>query len=162
MKMGKYGGILETVLALLGIVLFSALFSTIMTAMNVLRYTSSLAAYTALDTILGIAPTILWLGGLLGAGILFKQGYSIAAASDQQGFMRMVIGVLTLVLFVTLFSTVVTNIETVRTGTNVANYTAFTTVVGISPTILFLSGMFASIASVAGGFRARKKSKATI
>ena len=155
--MKKYGGVLVTVMSLLGLVLFTSLFATIMTAMNVMRYTSALTNYTAFDTILGIAPVILWLGGLFGTGFAFYKGQSMAAGQDAAGFLRMVMGIVTLVLFITLFSTVVTGIGTVYDGTNASNYTAFQTVVGISPTILFLAGVFASVSTAAGGLRARRR-----
>ncbi len=160
MKMGKYGGIMVIVLALLGLILFSSLFSTIMTAINNVRYgATTLTNYTAFDTILSIAPVILWLGGLFGAGFAYYKGYSIVAGKDSNGFMRMIMGVLSLVLFATLFLTVLTSVETVRTGTNVANYTAFTTVIGITPTILFLAGIFASISTGVSGVRARRHAR---
>ncbi len=160
MKMGKYGGVMVVTLALLGLVLFASMFSTIMTALNAIRYGgTTLSNYTAFDTILGISPVILWLGGLFGAGFAYYKGYSIAAGKDNNGFMRMVMGVLTLVLFVTLFATVLSGIETVRTGTNVTNYTAFSTVIGISPTILFLGGIFAAISSGVGGVRTYRRRK---
>ena len=155
--MKKYAGVLVTVMSLLGLVLFTSLFSTIMTAMNTMRYAGSLTNYTAFDTILGIAPVILWLGGLFGAGFAFYKGQSMTAGQDAQGFLRMVMGIVTLVLFITLFSTVVTGIGTVYSGTNASLYTAFTTVVGISPTILFLAGVFASVATAASGLRARRR-----
>ncbi len=156
---GKYNGILIVVMALLGMILFSSLFSTIMSSFNTLRYSTSLANYTAFDTILGIAPVILWLGGLFGAGFAYYKGYSITAGKDQNGFMRMVMGVLTLVLFVTMFNTVVTNIGTVYSSTNASNYTAFTTVVGLSPTVLFLAGIFAAVGTGVSGIRARRRSR---
>lgn len=160
MKMGKYSGIMFVVLAQLGIVLFAALFSSIMTQINNLRYgPTTLTSYIAFDTILSIAPTVLWLGGMLGAGVGYYKGYSIVAGKDEQGFMRMIMGVLTLVLFVTLFGTVLSNVETVRTGTNVSNYIAFATVIGISPTVLFLGGIFASISSGVAGVRANRRRK---
>ncbi len=158
--MGKYGGIMMVVMSLLGLILFASLFSTIMSAINNIRYGATvLTNYTAFDTILGIAPVILWLGGLFGAGFAYYKGYSIVAGKDSNGFMRMIMGVLTLVLFAVMFLTVLSNIETVRAGTNVSNYTAFSTVIGISPTILFLSGIFASISATVGGVRARRRSR---
>lgn len=160
MNFGKYGGVMVVVMSLLGLILFASLFSTIMTAINNIRYgATTLSNYTAFDTILGISPVILWLGGLFGAGFAYYKGYSIVAARDSNGFMRMIMGVLTLVLFATMFLTVLSNIETVRAGTNVSNYTAFSTVIGISPTILFLAGIFASISSAVGGVRARRRSR---
>lgn len=157
---GKYGGIMIAVMSLLGIILFTSLFASIMTAINNIRYgATSLTNYTAFDTILGIAPVVLWLGGLFGAGFAYYKGYSIIAGRDQNGFMRMVMGVITLVLFVTMFSTVLSGIATVYSGTNASLYTAFTTVVGISPTVLFLAGIFASVSSGVSGFRARRRSR---
>ncbi len=159
---GKYGGIMIAVMALLGVILFTSLFSSIMTGINSLRYgNTSLTNFTAFDTILGITPVVLWLGGLFGAGFAYYKGYSIIAGKDQNGFMRMVMGVITLVLFVTMFQTVLSGINTVYTGTNVSAYTAFTTVVGISPTVLFLAGIFASVSTGVSGIRARRRSHRT-
>ncbi len=158
MEKSKYSGILMSVMALLGIILFASLFASIMSAINNIRYGStSLTNFTALDTILSIAPVVLWLGGLLGAGVTYYKGAQITAAKDPNGFMRMVMAVVTLVLFITLFLTVVNAIATVYSTTNASSYTAFTTVVGITPTILLLAGIFAAVSSGVSGIRARRE-----
>lgn len=158
MKAGKYSGVMVVVMALLGMILFVSMFSTIMSAINNLRYgATSLTNFIAFDTILSIAPSILWLGGLLGAGFAYYKGYSIVSGKDSSGFMRMVMGVLTLVLFVTMFLTVLSNVNTVYGSTNASNYVAFTTIVGITPTILFLAGIFASVSSGIQGYRQSRR-----
>ncbi len=160
MKAGKYGGVMAIVLALLGLILWASLFSTIMTGINTLRYgPTSISNFTAFDTILGITPVILWLGGIFGAGFAYYKGYTITAARDQNGFMRMVMGVLSLVLFFTLFATVLSSISSVYSSTNVSQYTAFQTVIGITPTILLLAGVFASVSMGVAGVRARRRSR---
>ncbi len=149
-------GIMEIVLSQLGIILWTSLFATIMTAMNSLRYGGIIwTNYIGADIAMNIGPTILWLAVLIGLGSAYQQGYNIMVAKDQAGFLRMIIGILSLVLFVTLFATVVTNIETVRTSTNVTNYLALPTVIGITPALLFLAGIFGAIRTGLSGVRAR-------
>ncbi len=59
------GGILIVVGTILGIVLFAAMFPNILTAIGNIRYgTVNVSNYIAFDTILSIAPTLFWLGGL--------------------------------------------------------------------------------------------------
>ncbi len=158
MKMGKYGGMMMVVMSLLGLILFASLFTTILTAIGNIRYgATALTNYVAFDTVLGIAPVILWLGGLFATGYAYYKGYSITAGQDTNGWMRMIMGVLTLVLFCTMFITVFSNIASVYSATNASNFTAFTTVVGITPTILFLGGIFASVYSGSQGIRARRR-----
>ncbi len=161
--MGNKGGILTMVLSVLGIILFVSLFVTIVTAINSLRYgATALTPYTAFDTILSIAPTVLFLTGLFAAGFAYYKGYSAVAGGDASGFLRMVMGILEIVLFVTMFSTVLTQMETLRTTTNVANYTALSTVIGIAPTVLFLGGIFTGAFTAYKGARARGKKKSGV
>ncbi len=151
-------GILLQVMGILGIVLVTAVFPTIMTAFNNLRYGgTSLTPYIAFDTILGIGLVLLWLGALVGSGIAAAKGYSFTAEHDTSGFVRMILGALAIILFVTMFATVLTNVETVRTTTNISNYTAMLTVVYITPAILFLGGLFTGGRNVVGGGRAAWK-----
>lgn len=148
-------GILLQVMGILGIVLVSAIFPTIVDNFNNLRYGgTSLTPYTAFDTILGIGLVLLWLGAMVGSGVAAYKGYRFTAENDTSGFVRMILGALTIVLFLTMFITVIANIETVRTTTNLTNYTAMSTVVAITPAILFLGGLFTGGRNIVGGGRA--------
>ncbi len=155
------GGIILKVFVVLGIVLFAAMFPSIMTAVGNLRYGAvTLTNFIAFDTILSIAPTLLWLGGIAGFGFAEYASYRMAAAHDTAGFMRMITGVLEIVVFVTMFGTVLTNINTVYGSTNATNFIAFTTVVGIAPTLLFLGGIGSGLFSASkGGQTAFRRAK---
>lgn len=157
------GGFMQMVLSILGIVLFVTMFSTIMSALTTLAGTSGVSDFIALATIIGIAPTVLLLAGVFGAGVIYYKGYKASAAtgSDASGLMRMVLGVLVIILFVTLFATIVTAFKTMY-DLYAANTTwvAFGTVLSIMPTVLFIGGIFAGIGTGVGGYRARKRKKA--
>lgn len=160
---GIKGGFLPMILAVLGLVLYVTMFDTVMTAMDTLYATTGVSSFIAFATVLGITPTILLLGGTVGAGILYWKGQQQAGTSDTSGLLRMVFGVLTVILFITLFSTIITNFATLYTsyGSN-TTWIAFGTVVSILPTILFLCGIFAGSSTAVSGYRARSRRKALL
>lgn len=155
------GGFLAMVVSVLGVVLYVTMFSTVLTAFESLRTHTNIDTFTALSTVVEIAPTVLLLAGIFAAGFGYYKGYKATATggTDTGGLMRMVLGVLVIILFVTLFSTIVTAMYTLYTADNADQYTAFQTVVQIAPTVLFLAGVFAGGATAAGGYSARRKSK---
>lgn len=154
------GGFIPMVLSVLGVVLYVSMFSTIMTALTTLAGVSGLSDLIAMSTIIGIAPTVLLLGGLFGAGYAYWKGYKQSTATDASGLMRMVLGVLIIILFITLFATVAESFISLNTdyGSN-TSWIAFGTVSTIVPTILFLGGIFAGIGTAVSGYRARRKKR---
>jgi len=162
MKGGMRGGFLAMVVSVLGVVLYVTMFSTVLTAFETLRTHANIATFVALETVVEIAPTVLLLAGIFAAGFGYYKGYksSAQAGSDTSGLMRMVLGILVIILFVTLFSTIVTAMYTLHSADNADQYTAFQTVVTIAPTVLFLAGIFAGGATAAGGYRARRRRRA--
>ncbi len=163
------GGFLAMVLSVLGVVLYVTLFSSILAALESIRGYANIATFTALATVVQIAPTVLLLGGVFAAGFGYWQGYKSVAGGrgDTGGLMRMVMGVLVIILFVTLFSTILTSMYTLWGYSNGAGnvssqYTAFQTVCTIVPTILFLTGIFAGVATTVSGARARKGKKSLL
>lgn len=155
---GRNAGFMGMVLSVLGVVLFVTLYSSLISPFNTL-YTTANATWIAFGTVISIVPTILFLSGIFGMGIGYWKSYGIAARGDTNGFMLMILGVLELILFVTLFSTIMTGLAAILTA-NTTNFIALTTVVGISPTVLFLMGIFASIGTAVGGYKHRKRGRA--
>ncbi len=153
-------GFMQMVFSTLGIVLYVTMFGSIMTALAALLAVAGVTNFIAFATIVGIAPTILLLGGIFGAGFTFYQGYKKAGVSDASGLMRVVLGVLMIILFVTLFATIATSFVTLNTtyGSN-TTWVAFGTVITIVPTVLFLSGIFAGAMTAYSGYKAHGKKK---
>lgn len=167
MNMKSKGGFLVMVLSVLGVVLYVTIFSSVMDAFETIRTYANIATFTALSTVVQIAPTVLLLSGLFAGAFGYWKGYQTGAKQDASGLMRMVLGVLMIILFVTLFSTILTSMYTLwgyadGAGNVSSNYTAFQTVVTITPTILFLMGIFAGIGTAVGGYRARKARKGAL
>ncbi len=162
MKNKGAGGFLAMILSVLGVVLYCSMFASVLTAFESIRTYANISTFTALSTVVTIAPTVLLLVGLLGAGFAFYKGYSSVSAgnSDPGGLLRMVLGILIIILFVTLFSTILSSMYTLYSNASAGNYTAFTTVVAITPTILFLSGIFAGGMTSYSGYKARRGRKA--
>jgi len=162
MMKGK-GGFVAMVLAVLGIVLYTTMFSTILSAFVTLAANTHIGTFIAFEVIIKIAPTVLILGGLLGAAFVYWKGYGKLSASggDASGILRMVIGALMIILCVTLFGTIIASFYVLWLADNATKYfIAFQTVCTIIPTILFLSGVFAGIATGLGGLRARRRRRA--
>ena len=153
------GGFLQMVLGVLGIVLYVTIFSSILTATEAIRAYANLSTFTALETVVEIAPTVLLLAGIFAGGFAYYKGYKMSGGegSDPGGLMRMVLGVLVIILFVTLFSTILSSMYTLYSTTNASEYTAFQTVCQITPTILFLTGIFAGTMTAVSGYKARKR-----
>lgn len=159
---GIKSGFLPMVLAILGLVLFVNMFTTVMTALTTLSAISGISTFIAMPTLIGIAPTVLLLGGIGAAGFAYWRGYQLASSGgDTGGLMRMVLGVLMVILFITLFGTVATNFYSLYTtyGGN-TSWIAFGTVVTVMPTVLFIGGIFAGVGTAVSGYRSRRKRRA--
>lgn len=154
---GKNGGFLQMVMAVLGLVLYVTMFSNILSAFVTLLGVTNIASYIAFATVVEIAPTILFLLGVFGAGALYFHGYKQATGAGINAMILVVFGALQIILFVTLFSTIMTSMETLRTANNVTSFIAFVTVVEIAPTILLLLGLFSGAAVGVSGWRKRGK-----
>lgn len=161
---GKNSGFFTMILSVLGLVLYVTMFSNILTAFDTLGDTANLSSYIAMGTVISIAPTVLFLAGIFGAGTAYAIGYKKAQSQGTNGLLLMVMGALEIILFVTLFSTIMTAMETLRTTASVVagDYIAFGTVVTIAPTVLFLAGIFAGTATAVGGYKAWKSKKAAL
>lgn len=149
--------------AVVGVVLYVSMFLNVMTAFETVRSYANISSFTALSTIVQISPTVLLIAGIFAASFGYYKGYKGAAAQDASGVLRMVFGVVQIILFVSLFSTILTNMYYLYDGgttTNAtfqpSNYTAFQTVTGIAPTVLFLSGIFGGVATAVSGYSARR------
>jgi hypothetical protein len=159
--MGKNSGFLMMILSVLGVVLYVTMFSNILDAFDTLGDFATISSYIAMSTVVSIAPTVLFLAGVLGAGAIYVVGYKKAASAGTNGLLLMVMGALEIILFVTLFSTIMTAMEVLRTTSSVVanDYIAFGTVVTIAPTVLFLAGIFAGAATAVAGYKSRKGQK---
>ena len=73
--------------------------------------------------------------------------------------MWVVFGALQILLFLALFSTVISSLYTVLQDSSIATYIALQTVVQISAAIIFLSGIFAGGWNISTGVREGKKNK---
>ena len=149
------------VLTFLGIVLWATLFDTILQQFDTLMGYTHLSSFTLLQTMYEIGPVILFLGvlGLLGWGY-----YTSYMNSNKQGtgvnmLMWVVFGALQILLFLALFSTVISSLYTVLQDSSIASYIALQTVVQISAAIIFLSGIFAGGWNISTGIRNQKKKK---
>ena len=159
--MQNKGSFLVMTLAVVGLVLWVTLFSTIIDAVDTLAALVYLDNFTALETVIDIAPVVLLLSGIFGASFAYYKGYKGAQAQDTSGIMRMVLGVILIILFVTLFATIMTAMQALAVAINTSGYTALTTVVAIAPVVLFLGGIFAGATTGVSGlktFRARRRS----
>src|SRR3972149_430944 len=100
------GGFLTMILSVLGIVLYVAMFDSVLTALVAILTYANLSTFIALSTVVRIAPTVLLLGGVGLAAFGYMKGNKTAAGADPGGLMRMVLGVLVIILFATLFATI--------------------------------------------------------
>ena len=153
---GKSSFIVMT-FAVVGIVLYVSMFSSIMTALESIRTYANIATFTALLTIVKIAPVVLLIGGVFAASFGYYKGYKGASSQDSSGVLRMVFGIVQIILFVSLFLTILTGFYTLYGTANASEYTAFTTVVAIAPTVLFLAGIFGGTATAVSGYRSRRR-----
>jgi hypothetical protein len=148
------------IVGILGLVLWTNMFPTILTGLVTLANLDYIANYTAFETVLKISASVIYLGGIFGMAWIQKFGYQQASSAGVNMLIATVLGVLEIILFVTLFATVMTGIEAVRTADNVSYFIALSTVVQLSPAILFLLGLFSGGAMAVSGYKSSKKDKA--
>ena len=144
-------------LAVIGLVLYVTLFSSILSALETVRTYAQISTFIALKTVVEIAPTVLLLGGVFGVTFAYYKGATGAGAQDASGLLRMVFGVIMIILFVTLFSTILSSFYTLYGADNASEYIAFQTVVTIAPTVLFLGGIFAGGSTAVSGARSWRR-----
>ena len=151
------------VLTFLGIVLWATLFDTILAQFDTLMGYTHLSSFTLLQTMYQIGPVILFLGvlGLLGWGYYKSYMTSSHAGGGVGMLMWVVFGALQILLFLALFSTVISSLYTVLQDSSIASYIALQTVVQISAAIIFLSGIFAGGWNISTGIRRGRKAKST-
>jgi hypothetical protein len=150
------------VLTFLGIVLWATLFDTILAQFDILMGYAHLSSFTLLQTMYQIGPVILFLGvlGLLGWGYYTSYMHSTAKGDSINMLMWVVFGALQILLFLALFSTVISSLYTILQDSSIASYIALQTVVQISAAIIFLSGIFAGGWNISTGIRNQRKKKA--
>lgn len=156
------GGFIAMIMAILGVVLYVTMFDSVMTAFTALAAVTGISNFIAFSTVIGIAPTVLFLGGIFGAGYTYYKGQkAVSGGGGSAALMQMVLGVLVIILFVTLFETIATAVYTLwATYNTTTTWIAFPIVLRIVPTILFLAGIFAGGSTAYSGYRARKRRKA--
>jgi hypothetical protein len=157
---GKYGGFFQMILGILGLVLYSVLFRTILTYfVNILndQYTAS---FLILDILVKIAPSILFLAVTF-TSLWFGtvKGYQKAVSSGINGLFLVVLGAIEIILFLALFLTILDNYGPLLTSDNVSDFIALTLVIQIAPAIIFLAGIFSGIGTAMGGNKLAKKQK---
>lgn len=155
---GPMGGFLGMVMTFLGIVLWTTLFSSIMAQFGTLLGYAHLSSFTLLQTLYQIGPVIIFLGvlGAMGWGY-YKSYMSSNKGEGVNSLMWVVFGALQIILFLSLFPTVVSSLYTVLTDSSITSYIALSTVVQISAAIIFLGGIFAGGWNISQGV---KKSRA--
>ena len=65
------GGFISMVMSVLGLVLYITVFANVLTAIDAIRQYANISTFIALSTVVLIAPTVLLLGGVIGAGFAF-------------------------------------------------------------------------------------------
>ncbi len=154
--MGKGSfGVLGMVMTVLLEIFAITVFASIIGPFNTL-YTTANATWIAFGTVITIIPTLIFLAMIVGGGIGYWKSYKSASSGGVNGFLIMVVGILEIILFVSMFSSVITGLAAILSA-NITNFIALTTIVGISPTLLFLLGIFASLGTAIGGYRKGKK-----
>ena len=164
MKGASNKGFLGMIMSILGVVIFCSMFYTILTSLGTLRSASGASDFTVFQTVVGIAPVLIFLSVVIGATYLYAKSYASIAAggADSAGLMRMILGVMEIIVFITIFGTIITSVHEVwanSAGANLTIWIALRTVTGIAPTVLFVGGLFAGGATAVGGYRARKRSR---
>lgn len=163
---------MQMVYSILALVLFISMFSSIMSALATLYSATGASTFIAWTTVIGIMPVLLLLGGSASAGFFYGKAYKNLAGSggDPSGLLRLVLGILQIILFATLFGTVLTSFYTIYTtycgAANSSVWIALGTVITILPTLLFLAGIFSGgLVAVSGartGVRRRKSRRAMV
>ncbi len=160
----KKGGLMTMVYAILGVVVYVSLFPTIMGLFDDLLGIAGIDDLLILPVVLRIVPTLLLLGGIAVSAFAYWKGEKTASVTDSNGLMRMVVSVLGIVLFLSLFFTVAETFVDLYAdygdgGTY--DYIALGIAIAIAPTVLFLGGVGSFIATGVGGYKANKKNKAS-
>jgi len=141
----------------LGLVVLTNVFDDILDALYGIAAHANVSTFIAMETVGKISATVLFIGLIFGLSAAYRQGYKQASVTDAGGLLRMVFGLVQVLLFATLFSSVMTTLYNLYSSGNASTFTAFTTIVSISAVPLFLAGVFSGIATGVSGYRARRR-----
>jgi len=157
---GQTAGFMVMIISFLGMVLWVTLFGTIMTFFSALAAWPSASAYIVFSTIVGIAPTILFIGGLAGGAFGYRHGYQQVTGSEEgvNSLMLVVFGALEVILLLAMFPSIMKALDGIL-ALNLTNYIALSIVIQISPAILLLGGLFAGGSTIMGGAKRLRKGK---
>ena len=72
----------------------------------------------------------------------------------KQSFLPMILSILGVVLYVTMFATIMTALTTLANTAGVSNFIALATVIGIAPTVLIIAGVFGAALVYRKGYKA--------
>lgn len=152
------GGFVAMVMSILGLVLFVSVFDKVLEALESIRIYEYLSTFLVMDIVVVIVPSILLLAGTAAAGFGYWKGFQSLEVSgkDEAGIMRMLLSAVGIILFFSMFLTILTSFYGLYSADNASEYLVFQTVVTILPTILFLSGTFAFGMTFRSGYKAAK------
>ena len=149
------------IFSVVAVVLWVALFESVLAGLAAILNYANIATFTVLETVVEISATVLLISGMFAAGFGYYKGAKGAAAQDASGILRMVFGIILIILFVTLFLTILASFYTLYSHANASAFTAFTTVVAIAPAVLFLGGLFGGATTAVSGARSFKRRKSS-
>jgi len=115
----------------------------------------TLGNFTGMESIVGIAPLILFVGAVFGN--LMLTTYSGIKASKEKLGTAVIIGVIMIGVGLVFYTLVLNGAEALLTDTYIDSYVGMSAIVGISPLLIFVMYIFGAIAVV--GVSARSKIK---
>ena len=113
----------------------------------------NITQFTGMESIIGIAPLVLFVGAVFG-NVLFTTYGGIKASQEKLGT-ALIIGVIMIGVGLVFYQLVLTGAETLLNDTYIDSYTGMAAIVAISPLLIFVLYIFGSIAVI--GTAAKRK-----
>jgi hypothetical protein len=157
----KNGGLLTMVFSTLGIVIWVNIFSALMPYIDDIITIPGVEDLSFLVLILSYAPTLLLIGSVALATFGYLKGYASMSAGDANGLIRMVFGGLSLIMWIAMFANIVDVFVTLYGSYGGStDYPLFGLAISITPAIIFIGGLAASIGTAVGGYRYSRRRRA--
>jgi hypothetical protein len=127
----------------IGIVISFAVYPLVLTASHDIINYAHIATFTGLASVAGIGPLVIFVMMLFGGGFMIYEGAKNEGTNTgMKGIIETVGGLVTTVIMLLLFPTILAAAYAIVTDSNITDFTGLASVGAIAPLIIYVMSLF--------------------